>query len=263
MKQLCADLAGEQRELATLLETLTPPQWRMRMPFLDWSAWDELAHLAFFDEAALLALRDAPEFEAHAAERTRQDLSNVVSGRDGYAGMSGPQLLRHWHAVHAHLVAQLSARAPDSRLPWYGAAMSARSFATARLMEVWAHGQDVWDALRMHRPGSARLQHICHLGCATFHWAFKNRGLSLPARRPQVMLQAPCGSVWTWGDAQAGASITGPAQDFCLVVTQRRHVDDTALACHGEAARAWMLIAQCFAGPPANGPAPGVRAWNR
>jgi uncharacterized protein (TIGR03084 family) len=75
-----------------------------------------------------------------------------------------------------------------------------------------------------------------------------------------VLLDAPDGSTWTWGDADASERVTGPALDFCLVVTQRRHVDDTQLKVQGATAREWLLMAQCFAGPPADGPAPGVRA---
>ena len=32
-------------------------------------------------------------------------------------------------------------------MEWYGPSMGAKSFLTARLMEVWAHGQDVVDAI--------------------------------------------------------------------------------------------------------------------
>jgi hypothetical protein len=45
--------------------------------------------------------------------------------------------------------------------------------------------------------------------------------------------------------------------DFCLVVTQRRHPDDTDLAIEGPLAEEWMAIAQAFAGPPGKGRAPG------
>ncbi len=53
------------------------------------------------------------------------------------------------------------------------------------------------------------------------------------------------------------ASVTGPAEDFCLVVTQRRHVDDTDLTVTGEIARDWMTKAQAFAGG-ATGPPPST-----
>jgi uncharacterized protein (TIGR03084 family) len=70
-----------------------------------------------------------------------------------------------------------------------------------------------------------------------------------------VELVAPSGEHWTWGADDATDRVYGPAEDFCLVVTQRRHVDDTALVVDGANAREWMLCAQAFAGPPTDGPA--------
>jgi uncharacterized protein (TIGR03084 family) len=127
-------------------------------------------------------------------------------------------------------------------------------------METWAHGQDVFDTLGIVRTPKDRLRHIAHLGVKTFGWTYINRGLEVPPNPVLVELSAPSGDLWSWGPEDAQNRITGPVQDFCLVVVQRRHVDDTALEVTGDTARDWMLKAQCFAGPPVNGPAPGQRA---
>ncbi len=126
-------------------------------------------------------------------------------------------------------------------------------------METWAHGQDVWDAVRRKRPVNARLKHIAHLGVTTFGWSFVVRGQQPPGPPPFVELQGPGDAIWTWGDPSATDSIRGPALDFCLVVTQRRNPHDTQLRIAGPTASAWMQVAQCFAGEAALGPAPGVR----
>jgi uncharacterized protein (TIGR03084 family) len=133
--------------------------------------------------------------------------------------------------------------------------MSKRSFLTARLMEAWAHGQDVVDAVGAERPPTDRLRHVAQLGVITRGWSYRNRGLEPPAGDVRVELSAPSGDMWTWGDADVEDSVTGPAEDLCLVVTQRRHVDDTRLAVRGPLAREWMECAQAFAGPATNGPA--------
>lgn len=259
---ICVDLLDEYRELDAVCAGLDAAQWRLRSAFHGWSAWDEVAHLCYFDEAALLALADAPAFEAEA--RVLGDLMAAggqisAVARAHFGGLDGAALLARWRTRYEALVQGLDALDPKGRLPWYGPTMSARSFATARLMETWAHGQDVWDVLRRPRPGSTRLRHIAHLGVTTFGWTFANRGLVPPGPLPRVELQAPDGSTWAWGDATADAAVRGTAQDFCLVVTQRRHVQDTGLQLRGEVARQWMALAQCFAGPPADGPAPGER----
>jgi uncharacterized protein (TIGR03084 family) len=148
---------------------------------------------------------------------------------------------------------------PRDRLPWYGPPMSALSFATARLMETWAHGQDVFDTLRIRRTPTDRLRHIALLGVKTFGWTYMNRGLPVPEEPVRVSLAAPSGDIWAWGPEDAANLVSGPAEDFCLVVVQRRHVDDTTLSVKGATARDWMEKAQCFAGPPVDGPKPGER----
>jgi uncharacterized protein (TIGR03084 family) len=133
--------------------------------------------------------------------------------------------------------------------------MSLTSFATARLMETWAHGQDVADALGLEHPPTGRLRHVAHLGVATRGFSFANRGLPVPPE-PRVVLVGPAGETWSWGPDDAPERVSGPAHDFCLVVTQRRHPSDTALVAEGEGARRWLTIAQAFAGPPTDGPDP-------
>jgi uncharacterized protein (TIGR03084 family) len=144
------------------------------------------------------------------------------------------------------------------RMPWFGPPMSVASFAAARQMEVWAHGQDIYDLMGVRRTNDDRIHSICELGVRTHGWSFRNRGLEKPAP-PAVRLIAPSGAEWLWNPGGAD-EIQGPAEAFALVVTQRRHVEDTDLAVRGRDARRWMEIAQCFAGTPATGPAPGARA---
>jgi uncharacterized protein (TIGR03084 family) len=136
--------------------------------------------------------------------------------------------------------------------------MSAKSFLTARLMEVWAHGQDVCDAVGATRPPTSRLRHIAQLGVITRGWSYAVRGEQAPDGPVHVALVAPDGDRWEWGEA-SGDRISGPAEDFCLVVTQRRHPEDTALEITGDAARDWMSKAQAFAGGPTTGPRPRGR----
>jgi uncharacterized protein (TIGR03084 family) len=131
--------------------------------------------------------------------------------------------------------------------------MSVASSATARLMETWAHGLDIADTLGETLPETARLRHIAHLGVRTFGFSFVNRGRKIPAAEVAVHLTAPDGTRWSWGASAATDRVEGPALDFCLVVTQRRHVDDTSLVASGPVADSWLRHAQAFAGPPGPG----------
>jgi uncharacterized protein (TIGR03084 family) len=261
MIQLCADLQAEYAALASLGQSLTPAQWRTPTLFHGWTPWDEIAHICLIDDVGALAATDEAAFASQAAAlRQRRLAGEEISAiaRATYQHLDGPQLIAHWTPIYTRLVQALTTLDPKDRLPWFGPSMSARSFATARLMETWAHGQDVYDALRLQRPVTPRLQHIAHLGVTTFGWTFQNRGLPVPDTAPHVVLDGPEGVRWEWNPPSATHHVHGSAQEFCWVVTQRRHVSDTQLQ-HSGYASTWLEMAQCFAGPPSDGPAPGVR----
>ncbi len=151
------------------------------------------------------------------------------------------------------LLTALRAAPAGHRMPWYGPDMGVASAATARLMETWAHGQDVADALGVDRAPTARLRSVADLGVRTLGFAFALRGLPVPEAPVRVELQAPGGDLWTWGPEDAADLVTGPALDFCLLVVQRRHLDDLALQVTGPVAQAWTGVAQAYAGAPSDG----------
>jgi uncharacterized protein (TIGR03084 family) len=123
-------------------------------------------------------------------------------------------------------------------------------------METWAHGQDIADTLGVRRQPTARLRHVAHIGVSTFGFSFRLRGRAVPTAPVRIELTAPHGTRWSWGPAEADNKVCGPALDFCLVVTQRRHPIDTELTITGPVATEWMSIAQAFAGAPGPGRPP-------
>lgn len=172
--------------------------------------------------------------------------------------MDGDGLLSWWAEAHVAMMAALAGVDPTARLPWYGPPMGVMSFLSARLMETWAHGTDVADALGVEREPTDRLRHVAHLGVRTRPFSYLIRGRDVPPGRIDVTLTSPAGEPWTWvvgssDEVDVAATVTGPALDFCLVVTQRRNAADTALVVSGEPATDWMSVAQAFAGPPGPG----------
>jgi uncharacterized protein (TIGR03084 family) len=162
-----------------------------------------------------------------------------------------------WHDWFGTLLELATATDPKARIPWYGPPMSAMSFLTARLMETWAHGQDVRDAAGAPPEVSDRLRHVAHIGVGARPFSYVIRGLDPNPEPVDVVLDGPAGEQWTWGPGDAAARVEGPALDFCLVVTQRRHRDDSALVVTGAAADEWIDIAQAFAGGVGTGRTPG------
>jgi len=251
LPQLRQDLADEQADLRGLLSGLTASAWTAPTPSAGWTVSDQVGHLAYFDRAARLAIEDPESFAAVRAGLLAhpETVDEVTLHRE----MPSQRLFDTWVEGADALIKAAGTLADGVRVAWIGPSMGAASFLTARLMENWAHGLDVADAVGADRRPTDRLRHIAQLGVITRSWTYLNRGLEVPPGQIAVRLQAPGGDTWSWGEPEIG-SIDGPAEDFCMVVTQRRHVDDTGLRMVGESARDWMLKAQAFAGAPTDGP---------
>jgi uncharacterized protein (TIGR03084 family) len=251
MHDICRDLADEHAALDAVVADIPPAAWTEPTPAPGWAVRDQISHLYYFDLTAAQAVTD-PEAFSRGVEALLAASSDpsVEPGRT----LSPADLLERWRSGRADLLAVLEPLDPKQRIPWYGPAMSARSFATARLMETWAHGQDVVDALGADRPATDRLRHVAHIGVGARPFSYRTRGLEPPSSSVRVELEPPSGGEpWTWGEPDVPDQVRGPALDFCLVVTQRRHRDDTSLVVEGAAAAEWMSIAQAFAGPPGAG----------
>ncbi|QYG93814.1 TIGR03084 family protein [Iamia sp. SCSIO 61187] len=249
---LVADLEAETDDLLALLAPLGPPDWDRPTPAEGWLIRDQVSHLAFFDDAAVQALVDPDGFRTAAAEVMGRgpDFPDQVAA--DARTLDATAVHRWFVGAREALVASFVDADPSARLPWFGPDMSSASSVTARLMETWAHGQDVADALGVERTPTARLRHIAHLGVATRAHSYRLRRRDVPASPVRVEVDAPDGTLWAWGEPDAGERVTGPALDLCLVVTQRRHHEDTALVAT-EGARDWLGIAQAFAGAPGRG----------
>jgi len=256
---LAADLGAETNVLLAVLEPLDVAGWATPTPAPGWRIQEQIAHLAYFDEAAATAARDADAFqrELEAALADPDGITERISARS--RGMQPAAVLDWFLGARAAMVSTFLALDPSARVPWYGPPMSLASSLTARIMETWAHGQDVFDALGAAHPVTAAVRHVAYLGYRTIGFSFVNRGLDAPAAPIGIVLTAPDGTEWSFGDAQAPDRVTGPALDFALVVTQRRHLDATALEVAGPVATQWMGIAQAFAGPPGKGRTAGAQ----
>jgi uncharacterized protein (TIGR03084 family) len=256
LRSLLDDLTAESAALDAILGPLQPRQWRLPTPAAGWSIADQVSHLAYFDETTLLSVVDP--------ERFRRDAEALVAAGDDFPDriaaehrhLTGAELLAWFRTTRRELMDGYAAADPAQRLPWYGPDMGPASSITARLMETWAHGQDIADALGIERPATERLRHVAHIGIRSLPYSHAVNDLPVPTEPIRVELSGPGGDQWSWGPAEAGNRVTGTALDFCLVVTQRRHRSDTDLVVTGPAATEWIAIAQAFAGPAGPGRAP-------
>jgi uncharacterized protein (TIGR03084 family) len=249
-REVLADLRDEEAALDHLVADIDADGWAAPTPASGWDVRDTVAHLAVSEELAASALTDEDAFAERLTELAADlDATEAALLAEGRA-TTGPALLERWRGARFRTLDALRARTARDRVPWINGTMSAMSFATSRLMETWAHGQDTRDALGAPTGATARLRHVADLGVRTRPFAYAVRGRRAPDTPVRVELVAPDGSTWAWGDETSADVVRGPALDFCRVVTQRVHPADTELEVRGDASREWLQIAQAFAGPP-------------
>jgi len=260
--QQANDFLDESLALAVILEPLDGAGFGQQTLFKGWTIDDVIGHLHMFNYAAGLTLESGDEFDtwfAPIAEQMKAGKTLVEIQYGWLDGLAGRRLFDAWRSGCEHTARGYADADPKQRVKWAGPDMSARSSITARQMETWAHGQEVFDVLGQERRDTDRIRNIAHLGVTTHGWTFINRGEEVPDPPAYVRLTAPSGALWEWNEPQADNRVEGTASDFCQVVTQVRNIADTSLRITGHAAQHWMQQAQCFAGPPENPPAPGTR----
>ena len=250
------DLIAEQDALDDIVSELRAEQWALATPSAGWDVGDQIGHLTYFDGTAAQAISDPDAFGAgmkELFEAASRGLDDATLGT--FRRMTSAHRLAAWRKNRLVLAEASLSLSESERVVWYGPSMGAKSFLTARLMEVWAHGTDIVDTVGVTRAPTDRLRHIAQLGYITRRWSYGVRGLNAPDTDVALSLIGPNGDKWSWGSNDASDEVSGSAEEFCLVVTQRRHLDDTSLV-YSPAAREWLLIAQAFAGGATDGPAP-------
>ena len=262
MLQEGQDLLAEANELNGFLDTLNDELWDRPTTFMEWTPWDVVAHLHYFDLVSISALQGEDVFVPERKALMKQVMggsTNKQIARERFGDIGAELLRSRWIETCTDLASQLGDSDPKRRLPWFGPDMGVRMFTTARYMETWSHSQEIYDLAGATRSYNDRIKHICAIGNRTFGWTFVNRKMEVPGPPPFVRLTAPSGEIWEWNEGSGEEVITGLASDFCHVVTQGRNVEETALEVKGEIATLWMSIAQCFAGGAVDPPKPGAR----
>ncbi|MBX7448991.1 TIGR03084 family protein [Mycolicibacterium sp. 3033] len=251
---IVADLRAESDALDALVADLPAERWATDTPADGWTIAHQIAHLLWTDRVALIAVTDDAAFTSEVVSAAVQNPSGFVdAAAEELAATAPAELLDDWRATRAALHDALLTVGEGRKLPWFGPPMSAASMATARLMETWAHGLDVADALGVRRTPTARLRSIAHIGVRTRDFAFTVHGLTPPSDVFHVKLRAPDGSDWAWGPEDAAQRVDGSAEHFCMLVTQRRPRAALDVVAVGPDAEKWLTIAQAFAGPPGPG----------
>ncbi|MEV0948126.1 TIGR03084 family metal-binding protein [Rhodococcus sp. NPDC049939] len=260
LQRFIDDMRAEGESLDALVADIPDSLWAQPTPAEGWTIAHQIGHLLWTDEAALLAITNPDGFTEQLTVAAANPEGFVDAGAEEHAQRPPAELLADWRTTRARLADALITVSPGQKILWYGPPMKAASMATARLMETWAHGQDIADALSVSRKPTERLRNIAHLGVRTRDFSFVVNGLTTPTEEFRVELTANDGvSSWVWGPEDAAQTVTGSAEHFCLLVTQRAHRQDLDLIATGADADTWLGIAQAFAGPSGSGREAGTR----
>lgn len=253
------DFLEESEALYAVLADLPDEKWETVTQFKGWTLNDVLIHLHFWNQMAELSLQDEEAFQARVAETFAGIKAQGFRATENAAiAERGADLLDAWRTLYTHIGTSWAGLDPKRRVKWAGPDMSVRSSMTARQMETWSHGQEVFDILGVERQEADRIKNIVVLGANTFGWSYKVNGRPIPETVPRLELALPSGAMWENGESETDV-ITGSAVDFARVVAQTRNIADTSLQVVGPIATEWMSIAQCFAGAPETPPAKGER----
>lgn len=248
------DLAAESQQLDQWVAGLPASGWATVTTPEGWTVTHQIAHLHWTDTASTLAIQEPDAFGRALKEAAADPAGYVDAQSEALALIPAGDLLLLWREGRADLDAALRSVPAGEKIPWFGPPMSPTSMATARIMETWAHGHDIAEAVGIAVRPSARARHVCHIGVRARGYAHLVRGESDPGVEIRVELTGPDGELWTWGPVDAAERVTGSGHDFALLATRRRHLDDTDVRAEGEHAAHWLTIVQAFAGLPGTDP---------
>lgn len=251
-------LTAEGDHLDSWVADLSEEEWRRPTPAPGWTVAHQIAHLVAVFRLATLAATRPEKFAALQADLRDRDFTETVeSALSEHLALPPRELLTRWRADREVAVRALSAVPPDSLVPWLVNPLPPPVLAAAGLMETFAHGQDVADALGLPREPTDRLRHVVSFAVRTRDFGYQARGLTPPEELFRFEILMPSGERLMFGPEDAVQRVTGPALDFCLLVTRRRHRDDLGVTAEGELADHWLDIAQAYRGPAGEGRPPG------
>ncbi|MEV6071334.1 maleylpyruvate isomerase family mycothiol-dependent enzyme [Nocardia sp. NPDC052001] len=206
----------------------------------------QIAHLAAAEANVLNALHDPQAFEGELKRADADGPAHADLVADEGAALPRSELLHRWRTGRTELAAALGEIPLTHEFPWYGSQLTPQLMIPLRLMETWAHGQDIYDTLGATHAPTSRLRHVAALGVAGVPLSFYAAQLPTPPTPFRVELIAPTGDTWTWGPEDAEQRVHGTALDFCLRVTHRRPLSPTNLTAVGPYAQRWLEIARVF-----------------
>jgi len=245
MEEAVGELGDEQASLEAVLRPLPAESWRLPTPAAGWDVRDEVSHLADTEEIAHDTASGGPRQLNEEAMTFPSPEAFTESGCEKGRRLTPAEVLEWWTTGAARTREAMLSLDPKSRVPW-GLGMSARTLATARLMETWAHGLDIRAAVGEPPNETVRLRSIAWLIVQALPYAFRVAKREQPPGALRVELDFE-GDRWVLGAADADNSISGAAGEFCRLGVQRLAPSEAiSLRADGPLAEAALQVARAF-----------------
>jgi len=253
MREILSDLVAEQQSLDQFLQRIHERDWKLPTPARGWSILDTVSHLAYTETFAASAIEHGQAFvDAEAVTDVDEwTARGVAQGR----GKRYQEIIEWWRNGRADVVDALSRIDATDRIPWVLTSVSAKGFATLRLMETWAHGLDIKEAMEGRLPidedeepegDSPRLRHVAWLAQRMLPYAFEQAGERYPASGVRVQLMGPRYARWVFGPEDTENVIKGIASEFCRVAVHRVDARDTGLKAIGDDAETALRVLRAY-----------------
>jgi uncharacterized protein (TIGR03084 family) len=242
VREILSDLVAEQQFLDQFLQKIGPKDWDSPTPS-KWTIRDTISHLADSAELAADALNGGTKIEVY-RDAPNLDLLRQVAIKRGRK-MRYQDVIEWWRGGRAKVVEPLSRMEDGDRVEWIAGSMSAKTFATMRLMENWAHGLDIYHAMKAQVDDTPRIRHVCFLGWKTLPYAFKLADKDYSPVRVEVM--GPAYAKWVFGPAETDQVIKGPAGEFARLAVRRiKRKDAKNLKAFGEVAETALDVVRAY-----------------
>lgn len=258
-----AALTADGDDIDALVSDLPPQEWDRPTPARGWTIRHQIAHLSATFRMAGLAATDPAAFQQLLGRLSDDFNANVDAAMAPFMKLPVTDLCGTWQTERSRAERALVTVPGDQLVPWLVRPLPPAVLACAGMMELFGHGQDVADALGIRRHHTDRIKHLVGFAVRVWDFGYLTRQETPPDVQFRFDITGPSGAEWVFGPSDADQVISGPAVDFCLLVTRRRHRDDLALTAIGPDAKRWLTLAQAYRGPAGPGREPGQFATAR
>ncbi len=260
MREILSDLVAEEQHLDQFLQSISDRDWKRPTPAAGWTIQDQVSHLAAVESMAAEVIAEGPERLA------REDITSVdewtARGVARGRGKRHQEIIEWWRFARADVVEALSRLEASDRVTWIYGDMGARTFATLRLMETWAHGLDIKAAILGRITPLAeeeleegaedpladtpRLRHVAWLAQRTLRFAFAEAGEEFPTQGIRVEVMGPRYQAWRFGPEETDQVVRGKAGEWCRVAVRRQRAEETGLKALGRYAETALRVVRAY-----------------